>query len=169
MYPETLRKGLFGHVWVMEGGRCLSEEVADGGRLGGPGFWGYFQLILTVPGRILIRFWSHFQGFGLEPLGNLGTGSNEWQKWIQHPQNRRMACCQPLGPTFLDRNASRGGSQGRCLHLSAWVHMAPRHARIPTFRGTPAGGRRVNKSRSQGLTTGYPPILMALNPFMALI
>ena len=40
-YSESLRKGLFRHVGVMES-RCPSEEVIHEGTWGGHGFWGAF-------------------------------------------------------------------------------------------------------------------------------
>ena len=62
------------------------------------GLFGRFSGISEARDTILTRFGSHFQVFGLEPTGNLGIRSNQGQKWIQHPQNRGIPCCQPLGP-----------------------------------------------------------------------
>ena len=35
-------------------------------------------------------------------------GCGGWD-WIQHPPNRGIPCCQPLGPTFVDPKASGAG------------------------------------------------------------
>ena len=49
------------------------------------------------------------------------------------------------------------GSRGRCVRARAFVPRGPRQARARTFRETPHGGLRVNKSGSQGLKNMVSP------------
>ena len=44
---------------------------------------------------------------------------------MQHPQNRGMPCCQPLGPTFIDLEASLWGPQE-----GAHVRLHGRHVNV---------------------------------------
>ena len=62
------------------------------------------------PREKLLGLGSYFQGFSPESLPkNLETRAKQGQKWIQHPQNRGLQCCQPLGPPFVDLKAPTWG------------------------------------------------------------
>ena len=82
------------------GGVGVNQQKLFGRQRGRFRDFGPFSGISEVRDTILTRFGSHFQVFGLD----LAIGSNQDQKWIQHPQNRGIPCFQPLGqPKWVPR------------------------------------------------------------------
>ena len=68
---------------------------------------------------------------GPETLQKVGIGANQDQKWMQHPRYKGVPCCEPLGPTFFDRQGplpgpavgSRVDPRGKTYGAWAWVRF----------------------------------------------
>ena len=111
-----------------------------------------------MPAGISTQFRSYFQVFSPEPPWNLATGSNQGQKWIQHPQNGGAPYCQPPGPTFLDVKASGWGGPtehawgATCTHTDRRMHLPWDPTRRPSGHQklVPGAGNRV-APRSEGV------------------
>ena len=132
-----------------------------------------FPPILSQPTRILTRpgsyFQPHCQVFSPSPLQKVGIGSNQGQKWIQHPHNRGIPCCKPLGPNFVDPKAPLPGPAAGTGPRQARARFLALGSTRDPYRRARQGGLWVNKSGSHGLTPSYPPILRIPNPFLALV
>ena len=121
----------------------------------GAGILGCFPGISVAQDTFWTQFGSHFQVFSLEPPCNLGIGSNQWQQWISHPQNRGILCCKPLEPTFLVLKTSGWGPMERGCTCVLGCHLYPRRqAHAPTMGPHPEafGSRKVGFDGAESIS-----------------
>ena len=83
MFGKPLKKG-FSEMYGSRGagGRQQKFFGQQWGQVRG---FGPIFMIFTLP-CLSRRFGTHFQAFDLEPHENFGSGPNQGQTWIQHPQ-----------------------------------------------------------------------------------
>ena len=145
---------------------CRPEGLpgGSGGGWGNRVLWSPFSR-LSAWQPVLDPFWVVFEFFGPDPLQKVGNGAEQVQKWIRHPPNRGVPCCQPLGPTFVDpetpwpgpvlgprvdpetRAPAPGGGYG--IHFGPWVAPAP------PLEGPRAGNLKVGPQN--GCESGAGP------------